>query len=152
MGKRLEESSRDLQFIAERRADRLAYKKVSFGYLWDIKHLVRNWKSEIAPNLRVPTLIIQGGKDVIVSHKDCEILARIKATSGTKDRQYKVFPKTRHTTLWDRIRPRFRNSLRSGYSSTRVVDSRSTPAISERAAHTLSAEQRLRQRSIAPSA
>jgi alpha-beta hydrolase superfamily lysophospholipase len=46
-------------------------------------------------------LIVQGGKDVIVSYKDCELLARIKATHGTDDRQYKVFPKTRHTTLWD---------------------------------------------------
>jgi alpha-beta hydrolase superfamily lysophospholipase len=101
VGKRLEESSRDPRFIAERRVDPLAYTKVSFGYLWDIQHLVRNWKSEIAPNLNVPTLIVQGGKDVIVSHKDCKILARIKGTSGTKDRQYKVFPKTRHTTLWD---------------------------------------------------
>lgn len=98
VGKRLEESSRDPQFIAARRADPLAYKKVSFGYLWDIKHLVRNWKSEIAPNLTVPALIIQGGKDVIVSHKDCEALAQ---TKGTHDRTYKVFPETRHTTLWD---------------------------------------------------
>lgn len=101
VGKRLEESSRDPQFIGERRTDPLAYKKVSFGYLWDIKHLVKNWKTEIAPNLTAPTLIVQGGKDVIVSHKDCEDLARIKGTGGTSDRQYKVFPNTRHTTLWD---------------------------------------------------
>lgn len=101
IGKRLEESSRDPQFIAERRTDPLAYKKVSFGYLWDIKHLVRNWKSEIAPNLNVPTVIVQGGKDVIVSHKDCEVLARTKGNNGAADRQYKVFPDARHTTLWD---------------------------------------------------
>jgi alpha-beta hydrolase superfamily lysophospholipase len=101
VGKRLEESSRDPQFIAERRADPLAYRKVSFGYLWDIKHLVRNWKSEIAPNLTVPMLIVQGGKDVIVSHKDCEILAHPGVTRGRNDREYKVFPKARHTTLWD---------------------------------------------------
>ena len=101
IGKRLEESSRDPQFIAERRTDPLAYKKVSFGYLWDINHLVKNWKSEIAPNLAVPTLIVQGGKDVIVSHKDCKLLAQTKATHAITDRQYKVFPKTRHTTLWD---------------------------------------------------
>jgi alpha-beta hydrolase superfamily lysophospholipase len=99
--KRLEESSRDPRFIAERRTDPLAYKKVSFGYLWDISHLVRNWRTEIAPNLNVPTLIVQGGKDVIVSHEDCEALARTKGTSGTNDRQYKVFPNARHTTLWD---------------------------------------------------
>jgi lysophospholipase len=95
--KRLEESSRDPQFIAERRTDPLAYKEVSFGYLWDISHLVRNWKSEIAPNFNVPTLIVQGGKDVIVSHEDCEALARTTGTSN--DRQYKVFPNARHTTL-----------------------------------------------------
>jgi len=101
IGKRLEESSRDPQFIAERRTDPWAYKKVSFGYLWDIQHLMKNWKSEIAPNLAVPTLIVQGGKDMIVSQKDCKLLAQIKATHGIADRQYKVFPKTRHTTLWD---------------------------------------------------
>ncbi len=101
IGKRLEESSRDPQFIAERRTDPLAYKKVSFGYLWDIKRLVKNWKSEIAPSLDLPTLIVQGGKDAIVSHKDCKLLAQIKATHGIHDRQYKVFPRTRHTTLWD---------------------------------------------------
>ena len=101
IGKRLEESSRDPQFIAERRTDPWAYKKVSFGYLWGINHLVKNWKSEIAPNLAVPTLIVQGGKDVIVSHKDCKLLAQIKGSHGIIDRQYKVFPKTRHTTLWD---------------------------------------------------
>jgi alpha-beta hydrolase superfamily lysophospholipase len=98
VGKRLEESSRDRQFIAARRTDPLAYKKVSFGYLWDIKHLVKNWKSEIAPDFTMPTLIVQGGKDVIVSHADCEALAQ---TKGAHNRQYKVFPETRHTTLWD---------------------------------------------------
>jgi alpha-beta hydrolase superfamily lysophospholipase len=100
-GKRLKESSRDPQFIAERRTDPLAYKKISFGYLWDIKHLVKNWKSEIAPNLDMPTLIVQGGKDLIVNHKDCKLLAQTKAAHGIDDRQYKVFPRTRHTTLWD---------------------------------------------------
>lgn len=98
VGKRLDESSRDASFIAERRVDPLAYKRVSFGYLWDIQHLVKNWKSEIAPGFSVPTVIVQGGKDVIVSHKDCEILARTKAANN---RQYKVFPDALHTTLWD---------------------------------------------------
>ena len=98
VGKRLKESSRDPQFIADRRTDPLAYKKVSFGYLWDIKDLVKNWKSEIAPDFTTPTLIVQGGKDVIVSHADCEALAK---TKGAHDRQYKLFPETRHTTLWD---------------------------------------------------
>src|SRR5207249_10570627 len=49
VGKRLEESSRDRQWIAERRADPLAYKKVSFGYLGDIKALVKNWQTQIVP-------------------------------------------------------------------------------------------------------
>jgi len=96
--KRLEESSRDPQFIAERRTDPLAYKSIGFAYLWDIKHLVRNWKSEIVPHLNAPTLVVQGGKDLIVSHKDCEALVR---TRGTPDGQYKVFRDARHTTLWD---------------------------------------------------
>ena len=100
--KRLEESSRDPKFILERRADPLAYKKVSFGYLWDIQHLVKNWESEIAPHVNTPTLIIQGGKDLIVSRNDCEVFVR---KEGAADKQYKAFRDTRHTTLWDPATP-----------------------------------------------
>jgi alpha-beta hydrolase superfamily lysophospholipase len=95
---RLEESSRVAQFITERRTDPLAYKQVSFGYLWDIKHRVRNGKTESAPNLHAPTLVVQGGKDVIVNRKECEALTH---TNGTRERQYKLFPEARHTTLGD---------------------------------------------------
>jgi alpha-beta hydrolase superfamily lysophospholipase len=101
--KRLEEGSRDTQFIAARRTDPLAYKSVSFRYLWDVKRLVKDWKSEISPQLKVPTLIVQGGKDLIVSHEDCQALAQPRETT---DRQYKVFPEARHTTLWDPETPK----------------------------------------------
>ena len=37
VGKRLEESSRDPECIARRRADPLAYKNVNFGYLLDMQ-------------------------------------------------------------------------------------------------------------------
>lgn len=97
-GHRLEESSRDPQFIASRRDDPLAYKKVSFGYLLDVKRLVAGWKRQIATKIRMPLLVIQGKKDNVVSHKDCATFERL---AGSTDKQLKIFPQVYHTTLWD---------------------------------------------------
>jgi len=98
VGKRLNESSRDPQFIAERRADPLAYKKVSFGYLLDIKHLVPNWKTEIAPVVRLPILMIAGGHDELGSRK---AFREFENLAGSQDKQAQIFPDVYHTTLWD---------------------------------------------------
>ncbi len=97
-GHRLEGSSRDPQFIAQRRADPLAYKKVSFGYLLDIQRLIHNWKRKIAPRVQAPILMIQGDKDRVVSKKDCRKFAKI---SASRDLQFKTYPQVSHTTLWD---------------------------------------------------
>jgi alpha-beta hydrolase superfamily lysophospholipase len=98
VGKRLEESSRDAKWIAERRADPLAYKKANFGYLLDIQRLVFGWRRTIAPRVRVPILMIKGGKDRVVSHGDCETFQKISAST---DKRFEVFPDVPHTTLWD---------------------------------------------------
>jgi alpha-beta hydrolase superfamily lysophospholipase len=98
VGKRLEESSRDAKWIAERRADPLAYKKANFGYLLDIQRLVFGWRRTIAPQVRVPILMIKGGKDRVVSHGDCETFQKISAST---DKRFEVFPDVPHTTLWD---------------------------------------------------
>jgi acylglycerol lipase len=98
VGQRLEESSRDQRFIAERRVDPLAYKNVSFGYLLDVQRLVFGWRWKIAPRIQSPTLLIEGGKDRVVSHFECEAFARCCAA---QDKQFKIFPDVPHTTLWD---------------------------------------------------
>jgi acylglycerol lipase len=98
VGKRLQESSRDPQFIDERRTDLLAYKKVSFGYLLDIKHLVRNWKNEIAPQLHLPLLMIEGAKDQVGSRK---AFTEFEKLSGSADKKAEVDPDVYHTTLRD---------------------------------------------------
>jgi len=98
VGKRLNESSRDHNWIASRRNDPLAYKKANFGYLLDIQRLVFGWRRTIAPRLEIPILMIKGGQDRVVSHGDCETFARISASS---DMQFEVFPDVPHTTLWD---------------------------------------------------
>jgi alpha-beta hydrolase superfamily lysophospholipase len=109
VGKRLDESCRDPQWIAERQADPLAYKKVSFGYLGDIKALVKDWRTQIAPRVHVPTLIIQGEQDRIVSQKDCrEFPERLAAT----DKTFKTYPNVRHTTLWDPETPAILDAVR----------------------------------------
>jgi len=108
VGHRLDESSRDQTFIASRRNDPLAYKKVSFGYLLDIKRLVANWKAAIAPRIRMPLLIVQGGKDNVVSHKDC---VRFEQLAASTDKQLKNYPDVYHTTLWDPETPKILQML-----------------------------------------
>jgi len=98
VGKRLEESSRDPEFIARRRVDPLAYKNVSFGYLLDVQRLVFGWRWKIAPRVHAPTLLIKGGKDRVVSHGECVAFDRLSASA---DKCFKIYPDVPHTTLWD---------------------------------------------------
>src|ERR1700685_885655 len=98
VGRRLEESSRDPEFIARRRVDPLAYKHVSFGYLLDVQRIVFGWRWKIAPRVHAPTLLIKGGKDTVVSHRECIAFDRLSAST---DKSLKIFPDVPHTTLWD---------------------------------------------------
>jgi len=98
IGNRLDESSRDPKWVAARRADPLAYKKANFGYLLDIQRLIFGWKRKIAPQVRVPILMIKGGKDRVVSHRDCETFQKL---SASPDKRFEVYPDVPHTTLWD---------------------------------------------------
>jgi alpha-beta hydrolase superfamily lysophospholipase len=97
-GERLAQSSRDPQWIAARRADPLAYKKVSFGYLLDILRLIKGWKATIALKVTTPILMIKGGNDHVVSQRDCETFERL---SASRDKRFEMFPEMAHTTLWD---------------------------------------------------
>ncbi|HWY59357.1 MAG TPA: alpha/beta fold hydrolase [Terriglobales bacterium] len=98
VGKRLEESSRDAEFIARRRVDPLAYKNVSFGYLLDVQRIVFGWRWRIAPRVHSPTLLIKGGEDRVVSHRECVAFDRLCASP---DKSFKIYPNVPHTTLWD---------------------------------------------------
>jgi len=98
VGSRLEESSHDQEWIAGRRADPLAYKSVSFGYLLDIQRLIAGWRSRIAPKLNIPVLMIKGGQDHVVSQRDCETFERL---CGSADKRFELYPDVAHTTLWD---------------------------------------------------
>jgi len=46
----------------------------------------------------MPLLVIQGGKDNMVNHRDCASFERLAAS---RDKQLKVYPQVYHTTLWD---------------------------------------------------
>lgn len=98
VGRRLEESTRDSEFVARRRVDPLAYKNVSFGYLLDVQRLVFGWRWKIAPRVHAPTLVIKGGKDRVVSHRECVAFDRFSASA---DKTFKIYPDVPHTTLWD---------------------------------------------------
>jgi alpha-beta hydrolase superfamily lysophospholipase len=98
VGRRLEESSRDPEFVARRRVDPLSYKNVSFGYLLDIQRIVFGWRWKIAPRVHAPTLLIKGGKDQVVSHRECVAFDRLSAST---DKCFKIYPDVPHTTLWD---------------------------------------------------
>ncbi len=95
---RLEKSTRDAAFVDRRRADPLAYKNVSFGYLIDAQRLVWDWRWAIAPKVSAPLLMIKGGSDCVVSHGQCVSFYR---RSAARDKRLEVFPDVRHTTLWD---------------------------------------------------
>lgn len=98
VGKRLDESSRDPEWVAARRADPLAYKKANFGYLLDIQRLIFGWRRRVAPQVRVPILMMKGGKDRVVSHNDCEAFQKLSAST---DKRFEIYPDVPHTTLWD---------------------------------------------------
>jgi alpha-beta hydrolase superfamily lysophospholipase len=98
IGSRLDESSRDTEFVTRRRADPLAYKNVSFGYLLDIQRLVWDWRWAIAPKVKTPMLIVKGGCDTVVSHGECVGYHR---RSASPDKRLEMFPDVPHTTLWD---------------------------------------------------
>ena len=98
VGQRLEESSRDPEFVSRRRVDPLSYKNVSFGYLLDIQRIVFGWRWKIAPRVHAPTLLIKGGKDQVVSHRECVAFDRLSAST---DKCFKIYDDVPHTTLWD---------------------------------------------------
>jgi acylglycerol lipase len=106
---RLDESSRDRNFVLQRRRDKLAYEKVSFQYLRDVGRLAKHWRKAIAPLITVPTLIIQGKKDPILSLHECKTLARCTAAPDKKLITLEDVP---HTLLWDPETPRVLESIR----------------------------------------
>ena len=110
VGERLDESSRDPQFIARRRADPLAYKSISFGYLLDIQRIVLGWRWKIAPRIHAPTLLIKGGKDKVVSHRECLAFDKLCAS---KDKTFKIYSDVPHTTLWDPETPEILEVVRT---------------------------------------
>lgn len=110
VGSRLEESSRDQGWIAARRADPLAYKKVSFGYLLDIQRLILGWRRTIAPHVDTPILMIKGEGDKIVSQRDCETFYRL---SVSRDKTFETYPGVPHTTLWDPETPEILRTVKA---------------------------------------
>jgi alpha-beta hydrolase superfamily lysophospholipase len=109
VGKRLDESSRDQEFVARRRVDPLSYKHISFGYLLDVQRIVFGWRWKIAPRVHAPTLMIKGGKDRVVSHRECIAFDRL---SASPDKSLKIFPDVPHTTLWDPETPEILGLIR----------------------------------------
>lgn len=108
VGHRLDQSSRDAQFIADRRSDPLAYKKVSFSYLLGIRRLTHGWKRGIAPEFRTPLLVVQGRKDEIVNQKDALAFGHLAVAS---DKRLQTYPDVYHTTLWDPKTPEILESI-----------------------------------------
>jgi acylglycerol lipase len=98
VGHRLTQSSRDPQFIAERRSDPLAYKKVSISYVVAAGRAARHWDTETAPRITLPVLLLEGQKDPIVSHAASRKLFK---SLGSDDKTFEAFSGARHTILWD---------------------------------------------------
>jgi alpha-beta hydrolase superfamily lysophospholipase len=71
---------------------------VSINYLLGIQRLAKNWEEQIAPKIAMPTLILQGEKDPIISRKGTQALYAKLAASDKALQLYKDVP---HTLLWD---------------------------------------------------
>lgn len=110
VGERLEKGCRDTDFIERRRKDFLAYKKVSMEYLIGIGKLVKGWKSKMAPRINVPSLIIHGGRDSIISPRGSRELFN---SLGSKDKQLCIYDEVNHTILWDPETPRILDDVAS---------------------------------------
>ncbi len=97
-GHRLTQSCRDPKYIAQRKTDPLAYDKVSINYIKEIGAAARHWNTQTAPEIHVPTLLLEGGKDPIVSHT-----ASLKffGLLAAHDKTLKIYDGAPHTLLWD---------------------------------------------------
>jgi alpha-beta hydrolase superfamily lysophospholipase len=95
---RLIESTRDADLIVRWKRDPLTYKKVSINYLLGITKLTDNWKKALASGVNTPTLIIQGGKDPILSSKAPHILFEHLLV---RDKELMIYRNVHHTLLWD---------------------------------------------------
>ena len=42
--------------------------------------------------------MMKGGKDRVVSHRECEVFDKLSAST---DKTFKIYPDVPHTTLWD---------------------------------------------------
>jgi acylglycerol lipase len=106
--RRLKESTRDDQFVIQRRTDPLAYKKVSINYVNGIHRSAKHWDTVAAPRIKIPTLILQGERDPIVNVKGSRRLFELLATS---DKEFKAYKSVPHTLLWDPETPRVLESV-----------------------------------------
>ena len=59
--------------------------------------------------MHAPTLLIKGGKDRVVSHRECIAFDKLCAST---DKSLKIFPDVPHTTLWDPETPEILGLIR----------------------------------------
>lgn len=115
--KKLDESSRDKNWVINRRADTLALSHVSGKYLSIIQQLTSGWKSDIPRQISVPVLILHGAKDKTVDISGSSLF--LKALNS-KDKELIIIPEAPHTILWDDNTP---HVLEKMYSWIRQHDS-----------------------------
>jgi alpha-beta hydrolase superfamily lysophospholipase len=58
--------------------------------------------------VHAPTLLIKGGKDRVVSHRECVAFDKL---SASPDKSFKIYPEVPHTTLWDPETPEMLNAV-----------------------------------------
>jgi len=96
-GRPLELSSADSAFKVERAQDSLALMHVSVNYLLAVSNATRGW-SRMARSIRLPTLVVQGGRDYLLKSDAARKLHRQLAGP---DKQLLWLPEAYHTLFWD---------------------------------------------------
>jgi alpha-beta hydrolase superfamily lysophospholipase len=103
LGWRLDVASRGPEFAAMRRADQRGLDKVSLKYMLAISRINALWHVRYPSKIQVPTLILQGLSDNVLSPSGAKVLCERLAT---KDKRLATFPEMNHNLLWDAETPR----------------------------------------------
>jgi alpha-beta hydrolase superfamily lysophospholipase len=100
---RLQASTRDKQFIAARRADKLALHKVDLRYLTAIGSVQMKWP-KAAAELDLPLFVGVAGKDKVIDGKAVKDAYDLAVTC--KKKTWRKWGEAYHTLCWDPNTPR----------------------------------------------
>jgi alpha-beta hydrolase superfamily lysophospholipase len=109
-GWRLEQTSREADHIIETRNDPLMLSFVDWRYLTTLVRIAWNWKGRYAQKISLPTLIVQGRRDVILRYQSA---LKLYQELASPIRKLELMEEASHAILWDTDAELARSTIRS---------------------------------------